>query len=279
MPAMSKSTSPAARIPTERYRVAPGRFDLARYDPDDDGGLDKSAAGPRIEQLNDALETLQERLWANQRHRLLVVLQGMDTSGKDGVIRQVFDGVNPIGVRVASFKAPTAEELARDFLWRVHSRVPAAGEIVIFNRSHYEDVLVARVRELVPKSVWSRRYRQIVDFERLLAETGTTIVKLFLHISKSEQKARLEARVADPEKRWKFNPADLEERRRWRAYQAAYAEALRRTSVPAAPWYVVPANRKWYRNLVIAGVIVDTLRALDLEPAPPKFDPATIVVR
>ena len=262
------------RLPTDRYRVRPPRFALSRFDPADGASWsDKDAAGPWLDRLNDELELLQERLWSRQRERLLVVLQGMDTSGKDGVIRHVFDGVNPIGVRVASFKAPSAEELARDFLWRIHARVPAAGEIVIFNRSHYEDVLVVRVRGLAPESVWRPRYRQIAEFERLLADTGTTIVKFFLHISKQEQKRRLEERLEDPEKHWKFNPGDLEERARWNAYQAAYTEALRRTSAPHAPWYVVPSDRKWFRNLVIAQVLVDTLKSLDLDPPPPRFDP------
>ena len=268
------------RLPTERYRADPARFDLSRHDPGDGGAWgDKRSAGPRLDRLNDELELLQERLWARGRDRVLIVLQGLDTSGKDGVIRHVFDGVNPTGVRVASFKAPTSDELARDFLWRVHARVPAAGEIVIFNRSHYEDVLVVRVRNLAPPKVWRARYRQIADFERLLAETGTIVLKFFLHISKGEQKKRLEERLADPEKQWKFNPGDLDDRKHWDDYQEAYAEALRRTSAPHAPWYVVPADRKWYRNLVIAQVLVESLRKLDLEPPPPAFDPAAIRIR
>ncbi|MBZ0088756.1 MAG: polyphosphate kinase 2 family protein [Thermoanaerobaculia bacterium] len=263
----------------ERYRVRPGaQVDLDRFDPDDtalfDG--DKEAAQVEIDRLNDELEELQELLWARQKEKVLVVLQGMDTAGKDGVIRHVFDGVNPAGVRVASFKVPTAAELARDFLWRVHAQVPGSGEMVIFNRSHYEDVLVVRVHELVPKGVWQKRYTQIVDFERLLAETGTTILKFFLHISKSEQKQRLEERLADRSKRWKFNPGDLEERKRWTDYRQAYEDALEKTASADAPWYVVPADKKWYRNYVIASVLVGTLRGLGMKSPEVDFDPATI---
>jgi PPK2 family polyphosphate:nucleotide phosphotransferase len=262
-----------------RYRVEPGDdARLSRRDPADRAAFvgDKDAAREAVDRLNDELEELQDLLWARQKERLLVVLQGMDTAGKDGVIRQVFDGVNPSGVKVAGFKVPTSEELARDFLWRVHAKVPAAGEIVIFNRSHYEDVLVVRVRKLVPPAAWKKRFRQILDFERLLAETGTTILKFFLHISKDEQKARLEARLADEEKRWKFNPGDLAERQRWDAYQEAYEEAISRTSTAHAPWYVVPADRKWYRDYVIATVLVETLRGLEMKPPAADFDPAAI---
>lgn len=263
----------------ERYRVRPGaQVDLDRFDPDDTAVFDgdKDAAQVEIDRLNDELEELQELLWARQKEKVLVVLQGMDTAGKDGVIRHVFDGVNPAGVRVASFKVPTASELARDFLWRVHAQVPGAGEMVIFNRSHYEDVLVVRVHELVPKGVWQKRYAQIVEFERLLAETGTTILKFFLHISRSEQKQRLEERLADRGKRWKFNPGDLEERKLWADYRKAYEDALEKTASADAPWYVVPADKKWYRNYVIASVLVGTLRGLGMKSPEVDFDPATI---
>lgn len=263
----------------ERYRIRPGsKVDLDRFDADETAAFDgdKGAAQEVFDRLNDQLETLQELLWARQKERVLVILQGMDTAGKDGVIRHVFDGVNPSGVRVASFKVPTAEELAHDYLWRAHARVPAAGELVIFNRSHYEDVLVVRVHELVPKAVWQKRYRQIVDFERLLAETGTTILKLFLHISKAEQKRRLEARLADASKRWKFNAGDLKERTLWNDYQRAYEDALGKTSTIEAPWYVVPADRKWYRNYVIASLLVRTLSDLGMKRPKVGFDPNTI---
>lgn len=263
------------------HRVEPGApLDLFRIDP---GGTPvgdgKERALEEVERLNRRLEQLQERLWASGRQRVLVVLQGLDTSGKDGVIRRVFEGVNPIGVRVASFKAPTPEERARDFLWRVHSRVPAAGEIVIFNRSHYEDVLVVRVRGLAPESVWRPRFRQIVEFERLLAESGTTILKFYLHLSKGEQKRRLEERMRDPEKRWKFRLGDLEDRALWDDYLVAYQEALFETARSWAPWYVVPADRKWYRDLVISRVLVGTLEGLDLRLPEPDFDPERVEIR
>lgn len=263
------------------HRIEPGApLDLLRIDP---GGTPlgdgKERALEEVERLNRRLERLQERLWASGRQRVLVVLQGMDTSGKDGVIRRVFEGVNPIGVRVASFKAPTPEERARDFLWRIHSRVPAAGEIVIFNRSHYEDVLVVRVRRLAPESVWRPRFRQIVDFERLLAESGTTILKFYLHLSKDEQKRRLEERLRDPEKRWKFRLGDLEDRALWDDYLVAYQEALFETARSWAPWYVVPADRKWYRDLVISRVLVGTLEGLDLRLPEPDFDPERVEIR
>ena len=266
---------------TERYRVTPGRpFALADRDPSDTGAFDgdKKDAEKVFERLNERLETLQELLYADQRHKVLIVLQGMDTSGKDGTIRHIFDGTNPIGVKVASFKRPTAPELAHDYLWRVHGQTPGAGEIVIFNRSHYEDVLVVRVDQLVPEERWRKRYQHIADFERLLADEGTTILKFFLHISKDEQKERLEERLADPDKHWKFDKADLAVRAKWDAYQAAYQDALARTSTEHAPWYVVPANKKWYRNLVISDVIIRRLEGLGLRyPAAQDLAGVTVV--
>jgi PPK2 family polyphosphate:nucleotide phosphotransferase len=259
----------------ERYRVKPGsRVDLSKHDAASTAAFegDKKGVEPTFASLNQRLEDLQELLWSEHRHKVLVVLQGMDTSGKDGTIRHVFDGVNPIGVRVASFKAPTEEELDRDFLWRVHRQVPGAGEMVIFNRSHYEDVLVARVRSLVPEAVWKQRYDQINDFERLLAETGTTVLKFFLFISKEEQRERLQARVDDPHKRWKFRLGDLDDRKHWDDYIAAYEEALGRTSTEHAPWYVVPSDKKWYRNLVVATVLVEALESLSMKlPEAPEL--------
>lgn len=252
----------------KEYRVKPGEHvNLNNYDPE--GGDDFKALDDkgeeRLEELNRELEKLQELLFAEHRHRVLVVLQGTDTSGKDGVIRHVFDGVNPQGVRVASFKAPTAEELDHDYLWRIHRQTPARGEIVIFNRSHYEDVLVVRVRSLVPEAVWKKRYDQINAFERALADEGTTILKFYLHIDKEEQKKRFVDRLSDPTKRWKYNPGDLEERELWPAYTEAYEDMLNKTSTKSAPWFVVPSNRKWVRNLVIANALVDTLKGLDME--------------
>jgi PPK2 family polyphosphate:nucleotide phosphotransferase len=257
----------ARALPTTRLRVQEGKdFRLDRRDPAATPGWKggKDEAAPVVARLAERLEELQELLFAEHRHRVLVVLQGMDTSGKDGVIRHVFEGVNPSGVRVESFKVPTTAELAHDFLWRVHPRVPSDGELTIFNRSHYEDVLVVRVRALQPEGVWRARYRQIVDFERLLAESGTTILKFFLHISKEEQRERFQARIDEPGKRWKFRSGDLEDRALWDDYQAAYAEAIGRTSTAAAPWYVIPADRKWFRDLAVASVLVQTLESLKM---------------
>ena len=206
--------------------------------------------------------------------RLLVVLQAIDAGGKDGTIRSVFDGVNPQGVKVTSFKKPSAEELAHDYLWRVHHHTPAAGEIAIFNRSHYEDVLVVRVHGLVPEPRWRARYRHIREWERMLHDEGTTIVKLFLHISKDEQRERLQERIDDPTKRWKWHPGDLAERQRWDDYQLAFAEAIAETSTDRAPWFVIPANRNWFRNLVVSGILVETLEAMAprIPEAPPGVE-------
>ncbi|MEX2471933.1 MAG: polyphosphate kinase 2 family protein [Gemmatimonadota bacterium] len=250
-----------------RYRIEPGStVRLSDVDPGERLSFDgkKELGNEYLEQLTVRLRSLQELLYAEGRHRILVVLQAMDTGGKDGVIRHVFRTVNPQGVKVAGFKAPSSQELAHDYLWRIHKETPARGEIRIFNRSHYEDVLVVRVRNLVPPEVWERRYNHIREFERMLADEGTTILKFFLHISKDEQAERLQARLDDPDKHWKFSPADLEERKLWDDYQQAFEVALTRTSTPWAPWYVVPANSKWYRNLVVARVLVDTLEGLDM---------------
>jgi PPK2 family polyphosphate:nucleotide phosphotransferase len=265
----------------KRYRIAPGgKVDLSQYDPGETSAakrgknkIEKELAG-----LNERLELFQERLWAEHKHKVLVVLQGMDTSGKDGVIRKVFEGVNPLGVRAIPFKAPSDEELDHDFLWRIHSRIPGRGEMVIFNRSHYEDVLVPRVRRLVPEKVWRARYDQINDFERLLAETGTAVLKFFLYISKKEQKKRLQERLDDPEKRWKFRKGDLEDRALWDEYMKAYEDLLARTSTDHAPWYVVPADKKWYRNLVVATVLAETLEKLEISPPEPAEDLTGVVI-
>jgi PPK2 family polyphosphate:nucleotide phosphotransferase len=253
-------------------RVKPDeRIDLTKIDPEDPLGWDKDTAEKETEALLERLTDLQDRFWADARHSLLVVLQGIDAAGKDGTIRKVMTAFNPQGCVVSSFKVPTPEELSHDYLWRVHRRVPGKGEIGIFNRSHYEDVLVVRVHELVPESVWRKRYGQIREFEQLLGETGTTIVKLFLYISKDEQRQRFQERYDDPRKRWKFSLGDLEERKRWDDYIAAYEDALSETSTERAPWYVIPANRNWLRNLAVARILVDTLE--DLKPAyPPEPD-------
>ena len=259
----------------KRYQVkADQKIHLKDFDPDDVGKYkkDKDKALRRLEELNGELESLQEMLYAENKHKILVVLQGMDTSGKDGTIRHVFEGVNPQGVRVASFKVPTPEEASHDYLWRVHKQVPQRGEIVIFNRSHYEDVLVVRVHQLVPEQTWKNRFAQINDFERLLSEEGTVILKFYLHIDKDEQKERLQARLDDPAKQWKFNSGDLKERALWDEYTAAYEDVLNKTSSEYAPWYVVPANKKWYRNLVVAEVLVDKLKQLNMSYPKPLED-------
>jgi PPK2 family polyphosphate:nucleotide phosphotransferase len=238
----------------------------------------KKATEQTFADLNGRLEILQEQLWAEHRHKVLVVLQGMDTSGKDGTIRHVFEGVNPLGVRVAAFKAPSPEELEHDFLWRVHRQVPGSGEMVIFNRSHYEDVLAVRVRKLAPEKVWKARFRQINDFERLLAENGTVILKFFLHIDRDEQKERLQERLDDPLKRWKFRLGDLQDRALWDEYMKAYEDVLAKTSTEHAPWYIVPSNKKWYRNLVVATALVEALEKLGMKPPEPEEDLAGVVI-
>ena len=251
----------------DTYRVKPGRkLDLSRLDPAGTGEFkgDKAKAKARIAKLNAELGELQELMYAEHKRRLLIVLQGMDTAGKDGVIRSVFDGVNPQGVSVAGFKVPTPEELDHDYLWRIHKHTPGKGQIVIFNRSHYEDVLVVRVHNLVPPDVWGKRYDHIRAWETMLADEGTTVLKFFLHISKDEQKARLQSRLDDEGKHWKFNSGDLKERALWDDYQAAYQDALAKTSTDQAPWYVVPADKKWYRDLVISTILVNTLQGFKM---------------
>ncbi len=263
----------------EQYRVKSGSgVDLAKWDTRDDGNLTQGEGRKQLERLTKRLEALQELLFANNRHRLLVVLQAMDTGGKDGTIRRVFEGVNPVGVKVASFKRPTETELAHDYLWRVHPHTPGRGEIAIFNRSHYEDVLVVRVKNLVPPEQWARRYDQIVEFEQMLAEEGTTIRKFYLHISKDEQRQRLQERIDNPEKRWKFHIGDLDERKLWDDYQQAFTDMLGRTSTDLAPWYVVPADRKWYRDLVVSTILVETLESLNLQFPQPETDLSGLVV-
>lgn len=254
---------------TKRYRVKPGnKLDLRAIDAGEaalfpDGGKNKSLAV--FDKLRDELQSLQKVLYAQNKHRVLVVLQAMDTGGKDGCVKHVFSRVDPQGIHVKAFKKPSAEELAHDFLWRVHPHVPGNGQIVVFNRSHYEDILAVRVKKLFPDEVWKRRYRHVIDFERMLAEEGTTVVKIFLHISKEEQKARLESRLANPAKHWKFNPDDLSDRAQWDEFQKAYEDLIEKTSTDHAPWYVVPGDRKWYRNLVVAGIMVDTLKGLKMK--------------
>lgn len=252
-------------------KVEPGqKIKLADIDPADTAGLTKDAAKTALTQNIKRMAKLQEVLYAEGKHTLLIVLQAMDAGGKDGAIRSIMSGVNPQGVTVTSFKAPTAEELAHDFLWRIHQAVPARGMIGIFNRSHYEDVLIVRVKNLVPKKVWQTRYQHINNFEQLLVDSGVTLLKFYLHISKEEQKERLQARLDEPDKRWKFNPGDLAERARWDDYMHAFEDVFEKCSTKAAPWYIVPADKKWYRNAVISETIVKTMESLEMkypEPA------------
>ncbi len=243
---------------------------LKDYDPDYHEDYDKKSANKETDRLQERMQALQEMLYAQGAQALLIVLQAMDAGGKDGTIKKVFEGINPQGVRVTSFKAPTPEELAHDFLWRVHQHTPPKGFISIFNRSHYEDVLVVRVNNLVPRDVWRTRYQQINHFERLLADSGTRILKFYLHISKEEQKERLQARLNTPDKRWKFSIGDLPVRERWDDYMDAYEAALTRCNTEYAPWHIVPANYKWYRDLVVTRAIVQTMEDMKLAYPPPE---------
>ncbi len=247
------------------YRVEPGtRISLRDVDPNESEHYErKKDVKEELQRQRKRIEDLQARLYAERKQGLLIVLQALDTGGKDGTIRGVFQGVNPQGCQVWSFKAPSAEELEHDFLWRYHQKTPPRGMITIFNRSHYEEVLVVRVKGLMPEEVWRRRYQMINEFEHTLTLNNTAIIKFYLHISKDEQKRRLESRLADPDKHWKFSSNDLKERAFWDDYQAAFEDAISNCSTDYAPWYVVPANNKWYRNLVIARTIADTLEAMD----------------
>jgi PPK2 family polyphosphate:nucleotide phosphotransferase len=254
-------------------RVQPGRpAELGKRDPRDRLGLgDKQAASTRLNELVAELSLLSNRLWVEARRSLLLVLQGLDASGKDSTISHVFTGVNPQGCRVHSFKEPAGVEVAHDYLWRIHAACPERGELGIFNRSHYEDAVTVRVQELAPERVWKRRPAHIREFERMLADEGTTLVKVFLNVSREQQGRRLQARLEDPEKAWKFRPEDLENRASFADYIAAYDEVLTETSTEWAPWYVVPADRKWVRNLAVAELLVASLRVID--PQLPSPDP------
>ena len=256
----------------DRWRVPPGTtVDLTALDPrHHEGVAGKDEAADALPDLHERLRSLQERLWAEHTRSLLVVLQAIDAGGKDGTIKHLFLGLNPAGVQVVSFKAPSEEERAHDFLWRVHQRTPGRGEMVIFNRSHYEDVLVVRVQNLVPEDVWRPRYELINQFEANLAAAGTQIVKILLHISKDEQAERFQDRIDDPTKCWKFRVGDLEDRKKWDDYRRAFEEAVSRTSTEQAPWYVVPADRKWYRNWAVSHIVVEALEAM--EPRYPSCD-------
>ena len=259
---------------TGPYRIAPGdTVDLAARATDDDGGLDEAAAREQIKENIEKLRELQERLYAEGENSVLFVLQAMDAGGKDSTTKHVFGALNPQGVRVASFKAPTDLEKGHDFLWRVHQKAPRAGMIRLFNRSHYEDVLIVKVHEWASPETIERRYDHIRHFEELLADSGTRVVKVMLHISKDYQLERFQRRLKRPDKYWKFNPDDLAERALWDDYMAAFETAIERTGTEAAPWYVVPAETRWYRDLVVSEILLDTLERIDPQYPDPTFDP------
>ena len=261
-------------------RVEPGSaVDLDAIDPRETFGLkDKDQGKSELKRLRKRIAELQRCLYAEDERAVLVVFQALDAGGKDGTIRKVFSGINPQGCRVTSFKAPSAEELDHDFLWRIHHAAPAKGMIGVFNRSHYEDVLVVRVDEIVPESVWRSRYEQINAFEKLLSDNGTRIVKIYLHVSREEQAERFRDRLADPSKHWKFDPHDLAKREKWKPYREAFEEALRRCSTEHAPWYVVPADRKWARNVAVARILADTLEEMDPKYPEVHWEPDEFVV-
>ena len=263
---------------SRKLMVEPGsKVSLKKFDPGDTlGHAHDEKTEAKLATTLKRIDALQYLLFAEKKRALLIVLQGMDAAGKDGTIRHVMTGVNPQGCRVTSFKAPTPEELAHDFLWRVHAAVPAQGMMGIFNRSHYEDVLIVRVHNLVPKRIWKARYDQINAFEKMLAENQVKILKFFLHISKDEQKKRFEERLTDPKKFWKFGASDLAERKRWDEYQEAYEDALERCSTDWAPWYIIPANHKWFRNLAVSRVVAETLENFDLSIPRPAINLAKL---
>jgi PPK2 family polyphosphate:nucleotide phosphotransferase len=258
----------------KKLRVVPGsKIKLENFDPNETLGLkNNEVSQSMLQKLVGRLADLQYLLYASKKHALLIILQGMDGSGKDSTIRHVMTQVNPLGCRVTSFRAPSAEEAAHDFLWRIHPAVPDRGMIGIFNRSHYEDVLIVRVHKLVPESVWSKRYKEINSFEKILAENNVKLLKFYLHIDREEQKKRLEQRLQDRTKWWKLSPADFQERNYWKPYMAAYEDMLRYCSTPWAPWYIIPANKKWFRNLAVSHIIVKTLEDMKMKFPKPAFD-------
>ena len=258
----------------------PGRkIRLSKIDPDDTAGVTKEEALERVVELGETLDELQETFYAEHRRSILIIFQAIDTGGKDGSVKNLCRAFNLAGVRIASFKTPTQTEMDHDFLWRVHKATPAKGMIGIWNRSHYEDVLIARVHRLVKKKVWKARYKQINNFEKILTDNGTTILKFMLHISKDEQLRRLQARLENPKKQWKFDPADLKERSLWDDYQEAYEDAINCCSPKHAPWHVVPANHKWARNLAIVQTVLETLKKLKPRYPILSFDPKTVTVQ
>jgi PPK2 family polyphosphate:nucleotide phosphotransferase len=276
MPRRTKPVGPIGEL-LDLVRVE-RNLDLDDHDPGETFGWDKELAKAALTVEVSRLAELQKLLFAEGSQSLLVVLQAMDAGGKDGVLREVFTGLNPAGIRVTSFGVPTEEELAHDFLWRVHRHVPADGQIAVFNRSHYEDVLVVRVKELTPPAVWRSRYAHIRQFERLLVDEGTAIVKLFVHVSAEEQRDRLQDRIDSPDERWKFRLGDLDDRKLWPKYMTAYRDALARTSTPDAPWFVIPGDRKWVRNLTVARILRHTLERLDPQFPEPEEGIEGVVV-
>ncbi len=254
-----------------------GKLSLSKIDPDDIGvARDKNSAVAQLEALREQIAEQQNKLYAEGKRSLLLVFQAMDTGGKDGAVKSLLTGVNPEGIAVTSFKVPSAEDLAHDFLWRIHQRTPARGMIGVWNRSHYEDVLVTRVHKLIDKATWETRYKDITAFEKLLVDSGTTILKFYLHIDLDEQKQRLQSRLDAPSKHWKFNEGDLKERALWHDYMEAYQDALAATSVEDAPWFVVPANKKWARNVAVAQIVLDTLKKMDPHYPNVHFDPKEV---
>jgi PPK2 family polyphosphate:nucleotide phosphotransferase len=280
MAAKEKHNRKRSKSIADALRVRGGSVNLSKRDANASPGVrDKQEAAERLEANLALLDDLQYRLYAEGRRSLLLVFQGMDAAGKDGVIRKVATAFNPQGCRAWSFKVPTPEEAAHDFLWRIHRSVPPKGDVAIFNRSHYEDVLVVRVHDLVPKNVWSERYEIINEFEKRLTEDGTTILKFFLHIDHDEQTQRIRERLDDPAKHWKFSEADLNERKHWDDYQAAFADVLGRCSTKHAPWYVIPANRKWYRDVAVSDIIVEALAGMNPRPKAVKLDVKSLRAR
>ena len=265
----------------DQYRVNPKKFSLKDFDTNNQSERSGDKAKDRLalEKLASEINALQDILYAQSQHKILLILQGMDASGKDGTVRHVFSACDPLGIRLANFRGPTEDELAHDYLWRAHQQVPQKGEIVVFNRSHYEDVLIVKVHDWIDDAECKRRYAQINNFERLLSETGTIIIKCYLHISKAEQKLRLQDRLDDPTKTWKFNPNDLKERALWSKYKVAYEAAIKATSTDYAPWYIVPADSKTNRNLLISKILLDALKSLKLAypPVPAEFKGIKIV--
>jgi len=267
---------------TDRYRVKPGKKvkmdDWSSRDKEIHEDLDKEESYPVLHELRHQLQSLQKLLYAQGKHKVLIVIQAMDTGGKDGCIRHVFSNVDPQGITVTPFKAPSSEELAHDYLWRIHEHTPAKGHIAVFNRSHYEDIIAVRVKNLAPKEVWEKRYQHIVDFERMLADEGTLILKFYLNISNKEQRERLQARLDDPAKHWKFNPDDLKDRAKWGEFMDVYEDVISKTSSEHAPWFMIPADRKWYRNLVVAEIIRDALENLKMDYPEISWNPDTVEI-